>query len=90
MTDREHVVNVIMQSTLDSMNNTLSLLEAIEKRSGRRAAERWVDGYCRDRRLPTMEYAEFLSCIKSAITRKLIITDERSEIGDILYGGRNG
>jgi hypothetical protein len=89
MSEREETINELMYKPLDSLLNTQQILSAVSERNGQRHAENLAEQFCKMHRLPTMPYSEFKECLKSALIRKSIMVDERTETGSIIYGAGN-
>lgn len=68
--------------SMDALVNTLSMIETIQQRNGRRHAERLAEEYCKLAGVPVLSAQSFVIALGMAIRQKQLTLDPDEDLGE--------
>lgn len=73
MTEKEQAVAVLCGFSMDSLLNTVDLIEELVGKHGLKHGDKMAMQFCRQHRLPRMNTMELMSCLGAAANRKMLL-----------------
>lgn len=73
MSDQDQAVAILTGFNIDSLLNTVDLIEEVVGRNGIKHGDKLAIEFCKQHRLPRMNVMELMQCLGKASNRKMLL-----------------